>query len=98
MQAKELRQQINDVFQNFPIEILDTKHTVQVVPQELKKEKLIRTMIEKEHTQYGTEDERKKNIDFIMYIGDDAQSEPVFKFLNRIQTKQQRLQKKQLLM
>lgn len=37
MQAKELRQQIKDVFQNFPIELVETKFTVQVVPLELKK-------------------------------------------------------------
>lgn len=45
MQAKELRQQINDVFQNFPIEILETKHTVQVVPLELKKVSAINQLL-----------------------------------------------------
>lgn len=33
-----------------------------------------------------------------MYIGDDGQAEQVFKYLNRIQTKQQRLFKKQIYM
>ena len=37
MQAKELRQQIVDVFQNFPIEIIETKFSIMVVPLELKK-------------------------------------------------------------
>ena len=37
MQAKELRQQIVYVFQNFPIEIIETKFSIMVVPLELKK-------------------------------------------------------------
>lgn len=44
--------------------------------------------------QYGDEAIKSKQVDFIMYIGDDQQSEQVFKYLNRIQTKQQRLLKK----
>lgn len=47
MQAKELCQQINNVFSNLSIEIIETKTSVQVVPRELKKEKLFRTLIEK---------------------------------------------------
>ena len=37
MQARELNQQLANLFNNFPIEIIDTKTLVQVVPQELKK-------------------------------------------------------------
>lgn len=56
----------------------------------------MRALVEKESSQYGDADEKTKQIDFILYIGDDGQAEQVFKYLNRIQTKQQRLIKKQL--
>ena len=35
-------------------------------------------------------------LDFILYIGDDGQTEQVFKYLNRMQTKQRRLIAKKL--
>ena len=50
--------------------------------------------MEKESHEYGEEPFRSKHIDFVLYIGDDSQSEFVFKYLNRVQTKQQRLLKK----
>ena len=46
MQAKELNQRLLSIFSNFPIEIIMTKTSVQVVPQELKKEKLVRALLE----------------------------------------------------
>lgn len=64
------------------------------MPLELKKEKLVKTLIEKESSQYGDADYKEKQVDFILYIGDDGQAEQVFKYLNRIQTRQQRLLKK----
>ena len=48
MQAKELNQRLLSIFSNFPIEIIMTKTSVQVVPQELKKEKLVRALLEQE--------------------------------------------------
>lgn len=58
---------------------------------ELKKEKLVKSLIEKESSKFGEDKYRMKQIDFFLYVGDDSQSEQVFKYLNRIQTKQQRL-------
>ena len=48
MQAKELNQRLLSIISNFPIEIIMTKTSVQVVPQELKKEKLVRALLEQE--------------------------------------------------
>ena len=69
-----------------------TKTSVQVVPQELKKEKLVKALldqqIEKEMQQNQTRYAKPDiPLDFILYIGDDGQTEQVFKYLNRIQTK-----------
>lgn len=61
-------------------------------------DKLVRTVMEKESREYGEDPFKSKQIDFVLYIGDDSQSEFVFKYLNRVQTKQQRLLKKKLMM
>lgn len=88
MQAKEMISQLSNLFEHLPIEIIETKTSVQVVSKELKKEKLIRTMIEKINSM-DTNAERSKNlIDLIFYIGDESQTEKVFRFINKIQTKQ----------
>lgn len=34
-----------------------------------------------------TDEFKKEKIDFVLYVGDDGQTEPVFKYLNRVQTK-----------
>ena len=81
MQARELKHQILNIFEHLPIDIIETRCTIQVVPKELKKEKLVRNIFER-----GTEN--KPLIDFIFYIGDDLQTEQLFRYLNRIQKKQ----------
>lgn len=60
MQARELNQQLANLFNNFPIEIIEAKASVQVVPQELKKEKLVRALIEQQSTKHGDEEFRNK--------------------------------------
>ena len=84
MQATEIDERLSSIFSNFPIEIIRTKTSVQVVPKELKKEKLIRALIEKESVSHGKQEFRDTLIDFILYVGDDGQTEQVFKYLNRI--------------
>ena len=46
LQAKELKTYLKNVFEHLPIETYETKNTVQVVPQELKNDKLVRTLLE----------------------------------------------------
>ena len=41
-----MNQRLLSIFSNFPIEIIMTKTSVQVVPQELKKEKLVHALLE----------------------------------------------------
>lgn len=96
MQAKELRTRLSILFENLPVDIVETNTSVQVVPKELKKEKLVRALLERESLSLGDQEQRDSPIDMILYVGGDGQTEPVFKYLNRIQTKQQRLQRCQL--
>ena len=93
MQAKELHVRLAILFENLPIDIIQTKTSVQVVPKELKKEKLVRALVERESFNFGDKEQKERAIDMILYVGGDGQTEQVFKYLNRIQTKQQRLQR-----
>lgn len=53
MQAKELHTRLSILFENLPIDIIDGKASVQVVPKELKKEKLVRALVERESFSFG---------------------------------------------
>ena len=73
-----------------------TKTSVQVMPQALKKEKLVRALLDQEiekaaTRQHSLTERHDIPVDFILYIGDDGQTEQVFKYLNRIQTKERRV-------
>ena len=71
LQAKELKTYLKNVFEHLPIETYETKNTVQVVPQELKNDKLVRTLLEQEiKKKRNGLDQADKYIDFILYIGD----------------------------
>lgn len=50
----------------------------------MKKDKFIRSLVELEVTRNGIEELKQEKIDFVLYIGDDGQTEPVFRYLNRI--------------
>lgn len=89
MLARELHQYILNVFQNLPIDVVASKHTLQVRPQELTDVKLIRTLLEQELAKQVQD----TPIDFILYIGDDPQTENCFKYLSRVHNKQQKLYK-----
>ena len=56
----------------------------------------MRALIEEESLKHGDESFRARQLDFILYVGDDGQTEQVFKYLNRIQTKQRRLLQQKL--
>mmetsp|Transcript_20891 Transcript_20891/g.32297 ORF Transcript_20891/g.32297 Transcript_20891/m.32297 type:complete len:86 (+) Transcript_20891:3542-3799(+) len=47
MQAHELKQHIGNCFEHLPIEIIETRNSIQIVPRELKKDKLVRTIFER---------------------------------------------------
>lgn len=53
MQAKELHVRIVELFDALPIDVIETKTSVQVVPKELKKEKLVRALVERESFNFG---------------------------------------------
>jgi len=53
MQAKELHTRLSILFENLPIDIIESKTSVQVVPKELKKEKLVRALVERESFSSG---------------------------------------------
>ena len=73
-QAKELTSHLEHVFCNLPIEIVRTKKSLEVLPNQLKKVKLVKLLVKSMA--------KKFPIDFIMYIGDDHGIEPVFTYLN----------------
>jgi trehalose-6-phosphatase len=73
-QAKELTSHLEHVFCNLPIDIVRTKKSLEVLPSQMKKVKLVKLLVK----QLG----KKFPIDFMMYIGDDHGIEPVFKDLN----------------
>jgi len=70
-----------NIFEHLPIEIVETRNSIQVLPKELKKDKLVKMIFD-----LKAKDDEK--FDFIFYIGDDLQTEQLFRYLNRIQTKQ----------
>jgi trehalose 6-phosphate synthase/phosphatase len=72
MQAKELNQYISNVFEHLPIDVIETKTYVQVVQREMKKEKFIKALVDVESKRNGSQEIRQKQIDFILYIGDDG--------------------------
>lgn len=69
-QAKELSSHLEHVFCNLPIEIAHGKKCLEVIPNQLKKQKLVKLLLESIA--------KKFPIDFILYIGDDNGNEPVF--------------------
>jgi trehalose 6-phosphate synthase/phosphatase len=73
-QAKELTSHLEHVFCNLPIEIVHGKKCLEVIPNQLKKQKLVKLLLESLA--------KKFPIDFILYIGDDTGNEPVFTYLN----------------
>lgn len=76
-QAKELINQIEHIFSQLPIEVLQGKQCLEVIPKRVKRTKLVKRMIKKLAM--------KQPIDFILYIGDDMQNEKVYNFLNTLQ-------------
>jgi len=73
-QAKELSQNLEQFFFSLPIEISHGKKCLEVVPKDLNKNKLVKLIF--------STIARKFPIDFILYVGDDPQSEKVFSYLN----------------
>lgn len=73
-QAKELTSHLEHVFCNLPIDIVRTKRSLEVLPSQLKKVKLVKLLVKQLAKRFP--------IDFIMYIGDDHGIEPVFTYLN----------------
>jgi len=76
-----------------PIEILETKNTVQVVPQKLKKVKLIKDLIHVTRQYLDEYYNQNHEIDFALYIGTDQLSEEVFRYLNSIEKKFKKIKK-----
>ena len=72
LQAKELQNYIQNVFEHLPIEVIQGNRQVIVVPKDLNKQRLIRVLIEKEITKCRSEDQKDFDIDFILCIGDDC--------------------------
>ena len=93
MQAKELISQLANLFEHLPIEIVEMGTSVQVISRELKKEKLIKSLIEKLDELNENKSVSKSPIDLIYYIGDEGPTEKVFRFLNQVQSKQSSVQK-----
>lgn len=73
-QAKELCSLLEHVFCNLPLSFVHAKKTVEVIHNQLKKVKLVKLLVKLIA--------KKFPIDFIMYIGDDHGTEPVFNYLN----------------
>lgn len=73
-QAKELTSHLEHVFQNIPIEIVHNKKSLEVVPDQLKKQKFVKILVDTLA--------RKYPFDYVMYIGEDQTNEPVFTYLN----------------
>jgi len=69
-QAKELTSQLDHLFSYLHIEVIQGKKSLEVIPSQLKRVKFVKHMIRHFSS--------KKPIDFLMYIGDDLQSEQVF--------------------
>jgi len=82
MQAKELISQLSNLFEHLPIEIIESKKSVQVISKELKMEKLVKMMIEKVNVIDKDQARKEQQIDFIFYIGEESHSEKVFRYLN----------------
>jgi trehalose-6-phosphatase len=82
MQAKELISQLQNLFEHLPIEVVEIGTSVHVMPRELKKEKVIKTMIENVIASKSSNGRSSNLIDFVFYIGEYAQAEKVFRFLN----------------
>lgn len=73
-QAKELTSHLEHVFCNLSIEVVHKKKQLEVVPMQVKKQKLVKDIV----TLLG----KRFPLDFIMYIGEDSGNEPVFNYLN----------------
>lgn len=73
-QAKELTSHLEHVFCNLPLSFVHAKKTVEVVPNQLKKVRLVKLLVKLIAKRFP--------IDFIMYLGDDHGTEPVFNYLN----------------
>ena len=73
-QAKELTSHLEHVFCNLAIEVVHNKKQLEVVPIQLKKQKLVKDIV----TLLG----KKYPLDFVMYIGEDSGNEPIFNYLN----------------
>lgn len=75
-QAKtELTKHLKESFNYMQIDIIQGKQCLEIVPKQLKKKKLISTILR--------EITKEQEVDFMMYVGEDTQNTDIFKYLNR---------------
>ena len=94
-QAKELTSHLEHVFCNLPIEIVQGKKCLEIIPNQLKKVSPFIYEINHIHVKlvkFLLETFSKKfPLDFVLFIGDDNGNEPVFTYLNNKKQQSSRL-------
>lgn len=70
---------------NAPVEIVQGNGFLEVKPKKIKKKKLLKQFLREIHSEFVNPDtEYFEKLDYLMYIGADTSSEPLFEYLNRI--------------
>ena len=85
IQANQLKAQLNELFEHFPIEVIDNDCCIECVLKDVKQEKLIKTLIE-QRSIYESDEQKQNLVDFIFYIGQGTKCEKVFRALNRLKS------------
>ena len=85
MFAKELSMQIQQLLgNNAPVEIIQGNGFLEVKPKKIKKKKLLKQFLREIFTEgYNPNTEYFEKLDYLLYIGADTSSEPLFEYLNR---------------